>query len=272
MKNIIFLLYAMPCLVNAQQKITSKSCVERFGDTCVIKTGQRFLLPPTRKINIPKSQNILKSNLSSLIFNNYNISYERHIHNKFSAMISYRYMPKSSVPFEKQVKDIIANTDIDASRLQVGGYAITPELRFYAHKNMVGFYIAPYVRITSLDVTIPVKYVVGGTTKDADFTGKINSFSGGILLGTQHQIFKKLVLDIWIIGGHFGNSSGDLSATLSPGLTAKEQTDFQKVLNKIDASPFTVKGTVTSATSAYLNTDGPWLGLRGAGFTLGFRF
>ena len=272
MKKIILLLFVLPSLANAQQKITSKSCVERFGDTCVTKNGERFLLPPSRKINIPKSHNILKTNLSSLVFNNYNISYERHIHNKFSAMISYRYMPKSSVPFEKQVTNIIANTDVNVNRLQVGGYAITPELRFYAHKNMVGFYMAPYVRIASLDVTIPIKYVVGGVTKDADFVGNINSVSGGLLLGTQHQIFKNLVLDIWIVGGHFGNSSGNLSATLSPGLTTKEQGDFQTTLNKIDASPFTIKGKITSATSAYLNADGPWAGFRGAGFTLGFRF
>ena len=92
------------------------------------------------------------------------------------------------------------------------------------------------------------------------------------MFGTQHQIFKKLVLDIWIIGAHFGNSKGNLIAAINPALSTKEQQDFQTTLNNLDASPFTIVGKVTSSTSAVLKTDGPWVGVRGAGFTLGFRF
>lgn len=47
-------------------------------------------------------------------------------------------------------------------------------------------------------------------SKDANISDKINSFSSGILLGTQHQLFKKSVVDIWIIGNHFGSSKSDL--------------------------------------------------------------
>ena len=271
----LLLLFTLPVFAFSQQKINLKSCVERFGDTCVTKNGERFLLA-RRKINIPTSQNILKANLSSLLFNNYHISYERHIANKFSVMLSYRYMPKSKMPFQDQLTKLIDNPDVNVTRFQAGGYAITPEVRFYAHKNMVGFYIAPYARFANFDVTLPIKYSTtqGGLTvkKDADFTGTVTSISGGVLFGTQHQIFKKLTLDIWIIGDHFGNNKGNLNAVISQALSTKEQQDFQATLNNLDASPFTVIGKVTSPTSAVLITDGPWAGVRGAGFTLGFRF
>ncbi len=246
-----------------------------------------FLPLATQAQSFLNGKNIIKTNLSSLALNNYNISYERLIYNKFSLMLSYRTMPKSNIPFEKIISNAINDPNVTVERFQIGGYAITPELRFYSHKNMKGFYIAPYARIASFDLTIPIKYdgKQGGVTvkKDADFSGTIKSFSGGILLGTQHQLFKKLVIDIWIIGGHYGSSNGDLlgsyAADPNAVIAAQERQSLQDAINKIDVSPFVVTGKVNTppataggTQTATLTSTGPWAGLRGAGLTIGFRF
>lgn len=219
----------------------------------------------------PKGKNIIKTNLSSLVFNNYSITYERRVANRISLSVGYRYMPNGSLPFQSRVKDVIKSNNIDFDNFQIGGYAVTPELRLYAHRNMRGFYIAPYVRYSSMDLTVPVQYT-STVTKEALFSGTITAFSGGLMLGTQHNIFKNCVIDIWIIGANFGNSSGRLNATFAPPMSAQEQTALQSSIDQIDATPYKVTGKVSSSTTAYLDASGPWLGVRAMGINFGIRF
>jgi len=222
--------------------------------------------------------NVVKLNLSSLAFNNYNLTYERSIGKHFSASLGLRYMPKGNLPFQSTVENIIGSeNDINYGAFQAGNFAITPEFRWYVHKKMRGFYVAPYLRYASFDMTIPVQYTAtqfGVTqTEDANFNGKINSFSGGLMIGVQYPIFKKLVLDIWIVGGHYGHATGNnLQANFNPALNAQEQQSLQQSINDIDISPFKVTGKVTSSTTATLDGSGPWAGVRGLGINLGFKF
>ena len=201
-------------------------------------------------------------------------------------MLSYRYMPSGSIPFDSKITSYINDPDVNISGIQLGGYAITPEIRLYAHKNMKGFYVAPYARIANFDMTIPIKYstTINGqqVKKDANFTGNMKSFSGGIMIGTQHQLFKKLVLDIWIIGGHYGSSNGDFlggyNSDPNPAIAAQERQSLQTTIANNDIGPFNIKGQLgptaapgATQTATFAST-GPWAGLRGAGLTLGFRF
>ena len=98
-----------------------------------------------------------------------------------------------------------------------------------------------------------------------------------IFVNKQYRIFKKLVLDIWIIGGHYGTSSGELVATFpnAPNgqLTPSQRADLENNINTLDVSPFKIKGSVAADNkSATIISDGPWAGVRGAGISLGFRF
>jgi len=231
-------------------------------------------------------RNILKMNLSSLALNNYSFTYERGIGKKTSLSVNYRFMPNGDMPYQSQIKSLINDNSIDFGNFKIGGYAITPEFRLYSHKNMRGFYLAVYGRYSSFDMTIPLKYTyttpTASTTKSALFTGNVSAMSGGFMIGTQHNIFKNCVIDIWIVGTHFGNSSSkDLKATFTPALSGtapapgydSEQTAVQKAINGIDASPFKVTGKVDNSGSfATLDASGPWLGIRGLGFNFGIRF
>jgi len=227
--------------------------------------------------------NILKTNLSGDAIHNYNITFERSISRFMSISLSYRTMPKSSLPLQAIVKQFINNPAIDFDNIQVGNNALTAEARFYlGFSKMAGFYVAPYTRSATIDLTIPVHYTYQPTSPlpgivlppipmQAQLDGTIRSTSYGAYVGMQFQLLTKLVLDVWMIGGHYGQSNGKLQFTPPTPLPALAVAALQKTLDETKATPFTLKSTVT-ANSAVIDTEGPWAGIRGLGITVGLRF
>jgi hypothetical protein len=236
------------------------------------------VIPAFAQAQLLGGKNIIKANLSSLAFGNYHATFERAILKKMSISVSYRYGEKKALPLEKLTRDFIDDPNLNFGRFMLGNSAITPELRLYLGMGkMKGFYVAPYARFANFDFTIPVKYQTGfNATPEADFVGTIKSTSYGVMFGTQYQILKKLVLDIWIVGGHYGTSSGELIADISKNpapIGSSERTSLQNAINGLDLSPFKVTGTIAAdGRSATLLSDGPWAGVRGLGLSLGFRF
>jgi len=220
-------------------------------------------------------KNKIKVNLSSLAFNNYHATYERSLTKRLSISLSYRYMSKQHIPLENAVKNYVDDPNLDLGTFMMGNNAITPELRLYTGKGK-GFYVAFYGRMANFDFTVPLKYQssITSSPNTANFDGIIKSTSGGIMFGIQHNIAKALVLDFWILGAHYGSSSGNLVASnFDHTLTAYERQSLQNAINNFDASPFKIKGSVaTDGKSAYIESDGPWAGVRGLGLSLGIKF
>ena len=227
---------------------------------------------------------ILKTNLSSDALKNYNLTFEKNILPFVSLSASYRTMPKSPLPLKGLAKKFIKSDAIDFDQFQVGNTALTFEGRFYLGiQKMSGFYIAPYTRFANFDLSIPVNYSynsISTTTlkpvienKTATLEGTIRSQSLGVYVGMQFQLATKIVLDFWMIGGHYGSSNGKLEFTPLPGaqFPTEAQNALQKTLNDIRANPFKIKATVTSS-GAVADMEGPWAGIRGGGLTLGLRF
>ncbi|RXK50645.1 DUF3575 domain-containing protein [Aquirufa rosea] len=226
--------------------------------------------------NSPK--NSFKVNLSSLLLKNYNFTYERSLSKHWSFSLGVRTMPFGNVPFEQSISEQIDDQSINLKRLQLGNTAITPEIRYYfSSKGNQGFYVAPYGRYLIYEITAPI--TVEDKTNgqlisivDRDFKGKITSMNGGLMFGVQYPIWKnKMVLDFWIVGAHFGTSTGTLTAEFKPALTQQEQDLLQREVDNLDISPFKSIGKV-SANNAQINTDGPWVGVRGLGLNIGFKF
>lgn len=221
-------------------------------------------------------KNTIKVNLSSIVVKNYHFTYERKLSKRTSLSLGVRFMPFGNVPFQSQIEKIVDDPDVNIGGYQMGNTAITPEFRIYmSRKGQRGFYIAPYGRYASFKMAVPISYysTSGGVTvkKEAQFEGKITSISGGLMFGMQYPLGKRLVLDIWLVGGHYGSSSGDLNAIMTPPLNAQEQANLKQQLDEIDPKPFRFTNTV-SANGAQIRSDGPWAGVRGLGINLGFRF
>jgi hypothetical protein len=243
-----------------------------------------FLLPiiTNAQLGLLGGKNIIKTNLTSYALNNYNITYERSILKKMSISVGFRYMPKTTVPLKSTLEKYIDNPDVKINDFQMGNFAITPELRLYLGLGkMKGFYIAPYARYASFDLSVPITYdylAPGETEKpQAVFTGNFKSFSGGLLIGTQFQLAKKLVLDFWIIGAHYGTSSGTINAvtnkSLGSGPSSPAWNALQQQLDEFkEIGPFKFEGKVTSSNTAQITTTGAWAGIRALGLSLGFRF
>jgi Protein of unknown function (DUF3575) len=229
------------------------------------------------QVSILAGKNIIKTNLTSYALNNYNLTYERSLFKRMSISVGFRYMPKTSVPFQSEIEKAIDNKDIKVADFQMGNTAITPEFRFYfGLGKMKGFYIAPYARFASFDIQAPILYDDNsGNKKEVFFNGTIKSISGGVLLGVQKHILKKLVLDIWIIGGHYGNSDGTLNADMTKNpIPYSDIPNLQAKLDdiQVNSGPFKFTGKVNSTTSADIFSTGPWAGIRALGLSLGVRF
>jgi len=217
-------------------------------------------------------KNIVRWNLSSLALRNYHFTYERSITKRFSLSLSYRTMPKGSVPFQSQLEKAIESDEINFGNFQMGNTAWTAAGRLYLGLGrMKGFYLEPYLRFANFDLTAPVKYTASGVTKEANFIGKVKSTSPGLMIGWQFQLATKLVLDLQILGGHYGHSNGDLNFASTTPLTTQEQDALRQSLADVKADPFKFTYSVNAA-GAQIKTDGPWAGIRGANIGIGFRF
>lgn len=225
--------------------------------------------------SIVGGSNIVRWNLGSLALRNYHFTYERALTKRISLSLSYRTMPKGSVPFQKELEKAIESSEINFGKMEMGNTAWTVAGRFYLGMGKLkGFYLEPYLRFANFDLSAPVKYIIttgpaAGQSKEALFTGKVKSTSPGLLIGWQFQLATKLVLDLQIVGGHYGHSNGDLN--FAAALTNDERDALQKSINDIKTDPFKIKGTATNS-GAVITTDGPWAGIRGANIGIGFRF
>ncbi len=224
-------------------------------------------------------KNIVRWNLGSMVFKNYHFTFERSVTKRLSLSLSYRTMAKGSVPFQSQLEKAIESSDINFSKFEMGNTTWTLAGRLYLGLGrMKGFYLEPYLRFANFDLTSPVKYTYTSTSgptsgqtfsKEANFVGNVKSTSPGLMIGWQFQLATKIVMDIQLLGGHYGTSKGDLNFAAT--LSNDEQTALNSSLSKIKADPFKFTYNV-NGNGAQIKTDGPWAGIRGANIGIGFRF
>jgi hypothetical protein len=234
-------------------------------------------------------KNLIKTNLFSLALNNYNLTYERAITKKISISASYRTMPKGNAPLKKYIEDYVDRNDFEINSFKLGNTALTLESRFYlGRKTLNGFYLSPYLRYTDYSFDFPITHpqniTSGGAVNNPPIllSGNIQALCGGFMMGVQTNLSKKIVMDVTIIGAHFGKSSGVLRATnISPALTGTDIAEFESTINDYQqVGPFKFVGTVykegtgadQKVTGAEQKASGPWIGLRTLSFSLGYRF
>ena len=230
-----------------------------------------------------KPKNILKTNLSSIVFRNFSLTYERILTKRFSLSLGVRWMPDGGIPLIKTVEKVIGEESEDSTdedlddfnnNTTISGIAITLEPRFYIGKGHgKGFYFAPYYRYSNFkfgDITVNYDNEFN-EEKEAFIGGTINAHSIGLMIGSQFNLGKNLVLDWWIIGGHYGKSSGTISGTPESPLSEYEQQEVKDSLEDIALSNY-IKEVNVDSTGIEVLIDGPWVGVRAFGFSLGYRF
>jgi|WetSurMetagenome_2_1015567.scaffolds.fasta_scaffold231199_2 hypothetical protein len=224
------------------------------------------------------SKNFIKSNITSALIKNYSLQYERILSRSVSIALTLRMMPESHIPYADNIINWFDITDPDTQNVIknsiIGNYAITPEIRFYTGKKRYGngFYFALFYRYghyTINNVFIPYD-TDSGDQVTMNTSGDVSSHTGGFMLGAQWALGKHICLDWWILGPHFGVSSGDMISLSSAPLSEVDQQDIADNLNGIDIPMFKQTVNVT-ADKVSMIFDGPWGGIR-AGLSIGVKF
>jgi hypothetical protein len=215
-------------------------------------------------------KNLIKLNLLSLPFSTVSLQYERLFTKHTSLALGMYVIPSRGLP------NIITSQDSSGilESMVISGYSFTPEFRIYPgkkerHPIPRGFYFAPYYRNTVLTITADFSYTDDASvTRTYAITGSYISWSAGILLGMQWLVAKRLSLDLWILGGHYGSSNAH--GELTGDLTIVDQDDFKRDLE--NARP--PSGSITAEVNdhgAAIDAIGPFGGFR-FGLVMGFAF
>ncbi|NEM97649.1 DUF3575 domain-containing protein [Pontibacter sp. BT327] len=233
-------------------------------------------------------KNSVKMNLSSLAFRNYSFTYERTLARKITFVAGYSFMPSSQISSLPIVDKAIEIADIssdeetdsfeeDLKKGNVGTSAITGELRFYSGKKAGarGLYVSLYGRYTTVDLSYLDTYVGDFDIEhDLPYNAELKGFGGGIMFGAQWLIAKRVTLDWYIVGAHYGKLSGNLSALTDLSmLTEQERADLKTEVEDL----FTigdkkyVDATIKD-NGMFGKLNGPFGGVRAFGFNLGIAF
>lgn len=225
-------------------------------------------------------KNIIKFNLFSPVLKSYSFQYERGLHPDISVALGIRFQPKSSVPFQSTIENLIDDSDDpDNTGLQfvqqarLSGWAITPEFRYYfGKKPLNGFYLAPFLRFGGNNLRWDYNFEMeDGTYKPVELSGSASSFSGGLLLGVQWHIKEYLVLDWWILGPQYGTYNINLSGTGDfSDLSSDERQQLKENIEGIGYSGHKFEVTISDKEVRAENR----LGIPGirTGFCIAFTF
>lgn len=235
------------------------------------------------KRNGPYYKNIIKTNLSTIALGNYGLTYERMLTRKISASIGYRFMPSTNItesPLGEKVMDIVAEEGDDISqqldKLKMSGNAVTLEFRVYTGRRpgAKGFYAGLYGRYSTFKYDYPYDFEAPSGNTVVPLKGDSKGIGGGVILGGQFMIAKRVVVDLFIIGGHYGRLTGN-----AEGLTDLSDLDeADRAELKADIEGLVDLGG-DNGIKADVRDDGvradiklPFLGVRGLGLTVGFAF
>jgi Protein of unknown function (DUF3575) len=226
--------------------------------------------------------NIVKMNLSALATKTFSFQYERALSNKISLALGVKFRPSSAIPFKSTIKSFLDTLSdgvaIDfINNAKVGGYAFTPEIRFYLGKGaMHGFYFAPFARYESNNLS-NWRYTFKSTTKTIiiDFTGEQHGFGLGLQLGAHYMLSNKVSLDLWLVGPYaLFNKVEVNSVTDLSDKTDQELLDVKKDIEKYveDYLPGPPANATVSKNGAFATAKGTAPGARVLGIAIGYRF
>lgn len=243
----------------------------------------QLLLLPLMVFNILNAQqegkNIIKTNVTAYAFRNLNLNYERSINKTFSVSLGFSTITNGDVPIvKKYFEDQVDNEFKD---IKMSMTSLTIEPRIYLGKNYnSGFYFAPYYRYTKLkmgDMVYNFSYTdSNNVNREIPFnmSGDISANSFGLMLGAQWYFGtkKNWVLDWWIVGGHYGFSSGNVVGRPKSGmpLSPEDQEYILEEVNGFDI-PIIKYDVDADSKEVRVKIDGPWAGLR-SGLSVGYRF
>lgn len=283
MKQAVLPVLLLVCLCT-QASAQNTQSTSATTDSTLSTTSTEAPGRKERLRNQPYFKNIIKTNLSTIMLGNYGVTYERLLTRKISASLGYRFMPKTfltQTPLTEKVMDYIKDENSDATKqldkLQMSGNAITAEFRIYTGRRpgAKGFYAGVYGRYSSFKYDYPYDFErPDGSMVLVPMKGKSSGFGGGVILGGQFNVHKRVIIDLFIIGAHYGRMTGKVDALTD--LSMLDEQDRRELKNDVE-SLIEIGGEKN--ITADVRNDGmradikmPFVGVRGLGLTVGVAF
>jgi hypothetical protein len=220
---------------------------------------------------------VVKMNLTQLTFRNFSFQGEFAFHPKMSFALGFSYLMQRPIP------SFWYDDDPYFSRPTYGGFAITPEFRFYPSGDEDqgaphGFYLAPYLRYAKYNLKQTVSYTDDDNkTYSAEAKQTYGGVNGGLMIGYQWIIGDHFSIDLWIFGLGYGKAKYTYGWEV-PGLnmSASEQAEVKELAESY-FSTFSLFGfnssVETTPNSATMSVRGiPMYSMRLLGLNFGYAF
>lgn len=213
----------------------------------------------------PQRKNIVRVNVSYPVLfggNNLILGYERII------------KPYQSISVNVGLTSLPKFTDFDLDSLSIGqnsetsGYNVSADYRFYLQKENKflaprGVYVGPYTFYYNFKRENELEFESDGVVKGLNSEMKLNIFGGGVELGYQFLFWKRMAVDLVLIGP--GIASYNFKATVDGEIDSDEASEVADALkewveNKFPGADF-VWGDKSLDANGTLRTT-----------TIGFRY
>lgn len=200
--------------------------------------GQK--LEKTKEIREVKNE--FSFELLQLVNGVYQLSYERHVWNNFSAVLGVGIKGKEG---------LVKLSGIDREQIKTGdviytGFQIAPEIRYYLKgtnkydQKLNGFYLGLYYKYSSYTSELTGTYIdetaSGNVNYDLAFDMDLDISSIGLLIGYKLAITKRFNIDFMIAGPGSGNY--DFKITNKKDLPESFYDDLNEALENYNLLDF----------------------------------
>lgn len=225
------------------------------------------------------NRTVVKFNVSGAVFQTYTAQYERLLNRHSSVTLSGTYSSGAPLPFKQALLDQYGDNEDAKRAIETTLFSkriATLEYRFYpAGHAPSGWYVAPFVRYASMDISNDYTYTPSdGILHRAHLDASFSAGGAGVLLGYQWLFGKHVGLDLWLLGPFYGTNVKSVFRGEDPLWPNLKSADIVKLKNDIDNTQlplYSVSSTLAlPVITATLN--GPYYGVRAFGLALAYSF
>jgi hypothetical protein len=238
-----------------------------------------------------ENKNSLKVNMAGLPLGLFSLQYERVLSNHFSFNNTFFYRNITGIPFGTTIDSLakkhgLGITGVDfkyfvINEAKIGMMGYSPELRYYFGSKKNRVFLGLIGQAESYKMIVPAillaKYKEQLFEIKAPINFNIQAISAGFLIGKQFNFGKRIALDFVIFGPHFGKAA-NIDANVSDDFLSKFTADEKVFLKEKLIERFGLNldyyDVQVNDQQASLKTKKqvPFLGIRGFGLNLGYRF
>lgn len=248
--------------------------------TTIVLVGALILCVSPLRAQVLTNRTVVKFNLSGVVIQSYTAQVERVLSRHSTVTLSGSYTPQNTpLPFKQALlnqcgdnQDAVRAIETTLFSKKIG----TLEYRFYpAGHAPSGWYIAPFVRYASLDISNDYTYTPSdGILHHAHLDAGFNAGGAGVLLGYQFLFGKHVGLDLWLLGPFYGQNVKATFVGEDPLWPSLKPADIVKLKNDIDNTQLPLYSVSSTLALPVItaNLTGPYYGVRALGLAFAYSF